>query len=108
MCGPGPVVGDHGVQGHASGSAVDQDDRETGVDLRHQVALVVGGRHQDQAVDPPFDKAVDQVALALGLLVWLVFWASFTLQGFVVLRLGGISFAELTAASGKAPTNDRR
>jgi len=50
----------------------------------------------------------DATSLALGLLVWLVFWASFTLQGFVVLRAGGISFAELTAASGKAPTNDRR
>ena len=50
----------------------------------------------------------DATSLALGLLVWLVFWLSFTLQGFVVLRLGGISFSELTAASGKAAPNDRR
>ena len=46
--------------------------------------------------------------LALGLLVWLVFWCTYTFQGLIVLRVGGISFAELTAASGKAPTTDRR
>jgi len=46
--------------------------------------------------------------LALGLLVWFVFWCSFTFQGLIVMRLGGTSFAELTAASGKDPSPDRR
>ena len=47
-------------------------------------------------------------SLALGLVVWLVFWCSFTFQGLIVMRLGGTSLAELTAASGKDPTRDRR
>ncbi len=46
--------------------------------------------------------------LALGLLVWFVFWCSFTFQGLIVMRLGGTSLAELTLASGKDPTTDRR
>ena len=46
--------------------------------------------------------------LAVGLLVWFVFWCSFTFQGLVVMRVGGTSLAELTAASGKDPTTDRR
>jgi uncharacterized protein (TIRG00374 family) len=46
--------------------------------------------------------------LALGLLVWFVFWCSFTFQGLIVMRLGGTSLAELTAASRKDPTTDRR
>lgn len=51
------------------------------------------------------DKAT---CLALGLLVWVVFWCSFTFQGLIVLRVGGISFAELTAASSKDRRTDRR
>ena len=50
----------------------------------------------------------DATCLALGLLVWLVFWCTYTFQGLIVLRVGGISFAELTAASGKDYTTDRR
>ncbi|MEE2663536.1 MAG: lysylphosphatidylglycerol synthase transmembrane domain-containing protein [Myxococcota bacterium] len=46
--------------------------------------------------------------LALGLLVWFVFWCSFTFQGLIVMRLGGTSLAELTAVSSKDPTTDRR
>lgn len=46
--------------------------------------------------------------LALGLLVWFVFWCSFTFQGLLVVRLGGTSLAELTAGAGKAPDHDRR
>lgn len=46
--------------------------------------------------------------LALGLLVWFVFWCSFTFQGLIVLRAGGISFAELAAASSKDPRTNRR
>jgi hypothetical protein len=46
--------------------------------------------------------------LALGLLVWFVFWCSFTFQGLIVMRVGGTSLAELTAASGKDSTTDRR
>lgn len=46
--------------------------------------------------------------LAMGLLVWLVFWCSFTFQGLIVMRLGGTSLAELTARAGKDSPPDHR
>ena len=47
-------------------------------------------------------------ALALGLVVWALWWCTFTVQGLIVMRLGGTSLAELRAASGKDPTGARR
>jgi uncharacterized membrane protein YbhN (UPF0104 family) len=38
-------------------------------------------------------------ALALGLLVWFVFWATLTVQGLIVVRVRNISLAELTRPS---------
>ena len=35
-------------------------------------------------------------ALALGLVVWFVFWITMTLLGFIVMRLGGTRLADLT------------
>ena len=47
-------------------------------------------------------------ALAMGALVWFVFWISFVGNGVAVLRFGGISLAEITRAPGKDPTTARR
>ena len=47
-------------------------------------------------------------ALAAGLLVWFVFWATLTLHGFLVLRLGGLSLDDLTRGAGKDPSPDGR
>lgn len=47
-------------------------------------------------------------ALAAGLLVWFVFWVTLTVHGFVVLRLGGISFSELGRNAGKDLVAERR
>jgi len=47
-------------------------------------------------------------ALALGIVVWVVFWCTFTFQGLVAMRLGGTSLRELAVASGKAPPEARR
>ncbi len=47
-------------------------------------------------------------ALAAGLLVWFVFWVTLTLHGFLVLRLGGISFEDLTRSPSKDSDSDRR
>lgn len=47
-------------------------------------------------------------ALALGLLVWFVFWAALTLQGLIVVRLGHMPLAELTHDPSKDPATDRR
>jgi hypothetical protein len=47
-------------------------------------------------------------ALALGLLVWFVFWVTLILQGFLVLRGGPVRLAELTGFAGKDPASDRR
>ena len=47
-------------------------------------------------------------ALAMGLLVWLVFWCSFTFQGLIVMRLGGTSLAELTARASKGSSPEHR
>lgn len=41
-------------------------------------------------------------ALALGLLVWFVFWVTLTLAGFVVMRAGGTSLRDLTRGA-RAP-----
>jgi uncharacterized membrane protein YbhN (UPF0104 family) len=38
-------------------------------------------------------------ALALGLIVWVVFWITLTLLGMIVLRLGGQSLGELSRAA---------
>ena len=46
--------------------------------------------------------------LAMGLLVWFVFWCSFTFQGLIVMRLGGTSLAELTARAGKGSSSEHR
>lgn len=46
--------------------------------------------------------------LALGLLVWCVFWASLTALGLLVLRLQHTSLGELTHQPGKDPSADRR
>ena len=35
-------------------------------------------------------------ALALGLVVWFVFWAALTLAGFIVMRTGGARLRDLT------------
>jgi uncharacterized protein (TIRG00374 family) len=43
-------------------------------------------------------------ALAIGLLAWFVFWVTLTLQGLLLLRVGGLSLEELTQASGKDPS----
>lgn len=42
-------------------------------------------------------------ALAIGLLAWFIFWATLTLQGLLLLRVGGLSLDELTQVSGKDP-----
>jgi uncharacterized protein (TIRG00374 family) len=47
-------------------------------------------------------------ALAVGLLVWLVFWVTLTTLGLVVLRQGHITLAELTLRPGKDPDPTRR
>ena len=47
-------------------------------------------------------------ALALGLLVWIVFWATFTLQGLIVVRMSRVRLSDLTRAPGKDPPTDRR
>jgi hypothetical protein len=47
-------------------------------------------------------------ALAIGLLVWFIFWVTVTLQGLVVLRLSGMSLRELTQVSSKDPHQARR
>ena len=43
-------------------------------------------------------------ALAAGLLVWLVFWLTFILQGLLVVRLGPTALREIIPAAGKDPT----
>ena len=48
------------------------------------------------------------LALAMGLLVWFIFWSSLTVLGLVVLRTRGTSFDELTRQAGKDPFGDRR
>jgi hypothetical protein len=48
------------------------------------------------------------VSLAIGLLVWFVFWASLTSLGLLVLRGRGTSLGELTGRAGKDPQADRR
>jgi uncharacterized protein (TIRG00374 family) len=47
-------------------------------------------------------------ALGMGLVVWVVFWASLTLLGLAVMRLSRASLAELTRQSGKDPTAEDR
>ena len=47
-------------------------------------------------------------ALAIGLLVWLVFWLTFIVQGFLVVRLSHASLVELTRPAGKDPSPSRR
>lgn len=47
-------------------------------------------------------------ALAVGLLVWFVFWVTFTALGLVVLRVQRTTLAELTARPSKDPDPARR
>jgi uncharacterized protein (TIRG00374 family) len=47
-------------------------------------------------------------ALAMGLLVWFVFWISLVGLGLLVLRAQHLSLGELTHQSGKDPAPDRR
>jgi len=47
-------------------------------------------------------------AFAVGLLAWFVFWATLTLQGLLLVYLGGLSLGELTQETGKDPSEARR
>lgn len=47
-------------------------------------------------------------ALAVALVTWFVFWLILTLQGLLLLRMGGVSLGELTQESSKDPSPDRR
>jgi len=42
-------------------------------------------------------------ALALGLVVWFVFWATLTLAGLVVMRTAGTRLSDLTRGAGRTP-----
>jgi hypothetical protein len=41
-------------------------------------------------------------ALALGLVVWFVFWLTLTAAGLVVMRTGGTKFSDLTRQGGSS------
>ena len=43
-------------------------------------------------------------AFAVGLLAWFVFWVTLTLQGLLLVYLGGLSLGELTQDTGKDPS----
>ncbi len=47
-------------------------------------------------------------ALGIGLVVWFIFWASLTIQGLVVMRLGRRSLTDLTRGPSKDPTSEDR
>ncbi len=47
-------------------------------------------------------------ALAIGLLVWVVFWVTFVVQGFIALRMGRLSLREILSPAGKDPAAGRR
>jgi hypothetical protein len=63
------VVGDDGVGIEVAGGAVDEDERRAGPLLRIEIRVVVTRRHDDDPVDAPVAKRLDQVALALRVLV---------------------------------------
>jgi hypothetical protein len=70
-CRPGAagVVGQHDVGVDEVRRAVDEDDRDAGVAVAREVAVVAPGRDDDQAVDAPREERLHEVALALGVLV---------------------------------------
>ena len=52
-----------------AGGAVDEDDGGSGADVGGEVALVVAGRRDDDAVGSPHREGTDEVTLALRVLV---------------------------------------
>ena len=64
-----PVVDEDAVGLDPAWRAVDEDRGKAGPDLRGEVGLVHGRRHEDETVDPAGDEVGDECPFAIGLLV---------------------------------------
>ena len=69
MAPPAGVISNHRVGVDPAGRTVDEDRRGPGAQLGDEVVLTVARGHDDQAVDAAGDEVVDQLLLALALLV---------------------------------------
>lgn len=68
VLGAAEVVGDHDVRVDPAGRAVHEDGGYPGRDLRLQIAVVVGGRDDDQPVHPPCAQREHQLLFAVRVL----------------------------------------
>jgi hypothetical protein len=69
LAGAAGVVGEHDVGVDEARRAVDEYDRDAGLAVAHEVAVVGAGGHDDEPVDAARQERLDEVALALGVLV---------------------------------------
>src|SRR6266542_1820975 len=63
------IVEQHDVRAKLSGWPIDEDRTRAELELTQQVAVIVARRNDEQSIDPPLAEHVDELTLAMGILV---------------------------------------